>query len=76
MLEGEIAPARPEFGEIVDPVAEIVDMAGHRVLPEAARSCLPAPVGRGHAPPLPVPVVQRLEIFFVIVAAAREESAI
>ena len=67
-------PFRPESGQVRHPIAEIADMAGDRIVAEAARSTLPAPVGRGDVPAPVCPVVQRFQILLVIVAAAGEEQ--
>jgi hypothetical protein len=68
------APFAPERGEIGGPVREIVDVPGDVVGPEPARSCLAAPVGGGDPPALPPPVLERLEVFLVGVAAAGQEQ--
>jgi len=49
-------------------------MAGHRVRPQAAGTRLPTPVERGDVPAAPVPMVERLEILLVGIAAARQEQ--
>jgi hypothetical protein len=69
-------PFAPEGGEISGPLREVVDMAGDRVGAEATRAGLAAPVERGDSPALPVPVLQRLEVFLVCVSATRKEQQI
>ena len=55
-------------------MGKVVDMAGDRVRAEPPGTRLSAPVERRDAPPLPVPVRQRLEILLVSVAAAGQEQ--
>src|SRR3546814_1992370 len=66
-------PILPEPGEIGDPGGEIGNMAGDRIIAQPARSGLPAPIGSGHPPAGIVPLCKRFEIFFVMIAAPREE---
>jgi hypothetical protein len=67
-------PVRPERGEIVDPDAEILDMAGDMILAKSAGSGLPAPIGGRHPPARAVPLLERFEIFLIKVAAPGKEQ--
>ena len=67
-------PCGPEMRKIRGPVGKIVHMAGHRVIAEPPRPRLSAPVGSGDAPACTMPLLQRLEILLVEVAATGKEQ--
>ena len=71
-----LGPVAPEGGEVGNPVAEIVDVAGDRVRAQPAGAGLPAPVERRDAPALSPPMLQGLEILFVGITAAGKEQQV
>jgi hypothetical protein len=68
------APVAPECGEVGGPGGKVVDVPGNRIEAEPARTGLAAPIGRRDRPALPVPVVERFEVFLVGIAATGQEQ--
>ena len=67
-------PLAPQYGEVGGPRAEIVDVAGQTILAQPPRSALPAPVAGGNVPALARPLVQRFEVFLVVITASGHEQ--
>jgi len=71
---GASLPIRKKAGEIVNPIAIIIDMTNRGIVRKSPRTALPAPIHALHLPAGKAPILETFEIFLEMVTSTAEKQ--